>query len=163
MRQNSEFIWSHKKNQFQIHGKIIQSLNGKKTWLMFIDRHRIIVMRNAIWYHFYNLKTWKIPIEECYYLGVFHVFKLYKWYQIAQSISSIYLTISCLNCKKEEQLLTFFYQFTFLHIFMFFLTSIYPDKSKNKNIKYSEFSAEYTKHQTAFRTNLRIFPPGVAF
>ena len=27
----------------------------------------VYVMRYAIWYHLYNLKTWKTPTEECYF------------------------------------------------------------------------------------------------
>ena len=40
------------------------------------------VTRCTIWYYLYNLKTWKTPMEE-----IFTFFKLYKWYQIAQSVT----------------------------------------------------------------------------
>ena len=36
-------------------------------------------MRCAIWYHLYNLKNVKAPMEECYFpMGVFAFFKLCK-------------------------------------------------------------------------------------
>ena len=40
-------------------------------------------------------KKWKTPLAECYFLklsllhGCFHVFYLYKWYQIAQNIKFV--------------------------------------------------------------------------
>ena len=57
-------------------------------------------MRCAIWYHLYNLKTQKTPMDHERVLLLaklksntppwmfFTFFKLYKWYQIAQNITS---------------------------------------------------------------------------
>ena len=66
------------------------------------------VMLCAIWYHLYNLKNvenihggvlYLVKLQDSanllkITLGVFHVFKLSKWYQIAQSPQS--------HCSDEE-------------------------------------------------------------
>ena len=59
----------------------------------------INVVRCAIWYHLYNLKNVKsthgevlifVKLQAEASMGVFYVFKLYKWYQIAQHITNVW-------------------------------------------------------------------------
>ena len=53
------------------------------------------VMLHVIWYHLYNLKNVRTPIGGVLHFTksntppwvFFTVFKLYKWYQIAQNIT----------------------------------------------------------------------------
>ena len=70
---------------------------------MGVCKKRSYVMLCAIWYNFHNLKMRKRPMKECYFDEVagyftksntpqwvfFMYFKLYKRYQIAQSITYI--------------------------------------------------------------------------
>ena len=57
---------------------------------------KLFMMYCAVRYHLHNLKKkWKTPLAECCFLklsllhGCFHVFYLYKWHQIVQSIKFV--------------------------------------------------------------------------
>ena len=49
-------------------------------------------MRCAIWYHLYNFKNVENTHGGVLLLAFFTCFKLYKWYQIAQTIKNIAVT-----------------------------------------------------------------------
>ena len=95
---------------------IEQSHTMKLQWVK-LNKYE---MPCAIWYHFYNLKNAKNTYKgTCNFTKnntppwvFFTFFKLYKWYQIAQSITYSSLIAQLLNCfwqEIEQSLLAYWY------------------------------------------------------
>ena len=84
-------------------------LENKSEWLLFEQTFKYMLMLCAIWYHLYNLKNitnthggvlllvklqvwpWNFAKRSSPLWVLFTFFKLYKWYQTAQSISYVKL------------------------------------------------------------------------
>ena len=77
--------------------QVMVTENNLSNSIQFDSEVGLFVMRYVIWYHLYCLKSMKnnhrgvlffVKLQESIPLWVFFKFlKLYKWYQIAQSIS----------------------------------------------------------------------------